>query len=133
MATSHSPTLESRLSAIGVETGRPTPTGTVDRRYAPFLKTDSEPFETLRDALRRETRLRLRPPDPWRLETDETFERAWLDERTGHVVRLTTDGVLDDWTLTVDGEVELAGTSRLAAFERTAERMGEIAGRAPEV
>jgi len=127
------PTLESRLSAIGIETGRPTPEATVSRRHAPFVGRDSEPFETLRDALRRETRLRVRPPDPWRPREQTRCERSWTIPALGHEVRLRTGGVLDDWTLEVDGQTELAAASRLEAFEAAAERMSEIAGSVPEV
>jgi len=132
MATNSRQAFESQLSEIGIETGRPTPQATVDRRRAPFVGRDSEPFETLRDALKRETRLRVRPPDPWRLEVDSRHGKLWLVPGVGHHVRLTTDGVRDGWTLSVDGEVELDDASRLEAFESAADRMSEIAANVPE-
>ena len=130
MAT-RQPTLESHLSEIGVETGRTVPEAKVERTFAPFVGRDSEPFETLRDALKHETRLRVRPPEPWRCETDTRREKLWLIPGYGSHVRLTTDGVRDGWTLRVDGQVEREDVSRLEAFEAAAERMSEIAGHVP--
>jgi len=132
MAATNRQAFERQLEAIGIETGRPMPEATVSRRRAPFVGRDSEPFETLRDALKRETRLRVRPPEPWRLEVDSRREKLWLVPGVGHHVRLTTDGVRDGWTLSVDGDVELADASRLEAFEAAAERMSEIAAHVPE-
>lgn len=128
MATRHPATLEARLSTIGVGTGELTPQGEVGRTYAPFVGRDSEAFETLRDALTRETRLRVRPPDPWRCETDTATEKLWLIPGLGYHVRLETDSVCADWTLSVDDCVELEGASRLEAFKAAAERMGDISG-----
>ncbi|ADB63912.1 hypothetical protein Htur_5024 (plasmid) [Haloterrigena turkmenica DSM 5511] len=129
--TTKYPSLEPLLHEIGVDTGPTTPRATVDRRYAPFIGTESEPFEYLRDALRRETRLRVTPPDPWRIREDSRRAHSWTIPRLGYEVRLTTDGIRDGWTLEVNGDVELADASRLEAFERAAERMSEIAAHVP--
>lgn len=108
---------------------------TVERTYEPFIE-GSEPFEHLRDALKRETKLRLTPPDPWRAEKQTTCERSWTAR--GHVVRLSKPtgvrGVLGSWSVSVDvpdaavGETTvLEDVSRLEAFEAAAAWMEDIA------
>ncbi|WP_076148873.1 hypothetical protein [Natrinema saccharevitans] len=128
MATSENAlAFESQLAEMGVEITNPGPEATLERRYEPFIGRNSEPFETVRDALDRETRLRLRPPGPWEVREDTPRTRSWALPRLGHEVRLTTDGTLDDWTLTVDGDVELEDASRLEAFKAAKDRIEEIA------
>lgn len=93
-------------------------------RRAAALVSESEPFETLRDALCLESRLRVDPPDPWRPERQTARERSWSGR--GHVVRLQTPSVRGDWTVTVDETTVLEDASRMAAFECAAERMQAI-------
>ena len=101
----------------------------VTRRARALAGATSEPFETLRDALNLESRLRMHPPDPWRPEKQTATERSWTAR--GHVVRLRTPSVLADWTLTVDGQPVLEDVSRKRAFETAASRMREISERVP--
>ena len=127
--------LEQWVVDLGIDlTGRAE--ATIDRKFEPLFDVDAEPFEHLRDALRRETKLRLTPPDPWRVETQTTCERSWA--ANGHVVRLSKPtgvrGVLGSWSVSVDvpdaavdETVVLEDASRLEAFEAAAEWMEDIA------
>lgn len=101
----------------------------VARRHTSKTGLESEPFETLRDLLGLESRLRVTPPGRWSPERQAATERSWTGY--GHTVRLRTPSVLGEWTVSVDGEVVCADVDRRVAFEAAAERMREIAARAP--
>ncbi|WP_337653286.1 hypothetical protein [Halomontanus rarus] len=121
-------TLEDGLAAIGVQlAGYNDANPLVDRHHEPlFAQTKgSEPWETLRDALRRETRLRINPPGEWTYSSSRyRNRRSWTGYE--HTVSLETT-LLGPWTLEVDGDEVLESEDRMTAFRRAGEEMREIA------
>ncbi|AEH39537.1 hypothetical protein [Halopiger xanaduensis] len=123
--TGHPPTLESELSAIGVALEGPSADYPLVTRRVRALVSTAEPFETLRDLLRTESRLRVDPPGRWTAEKQQARERSWSGY--GSVVRLRKQGRLGPWTVLEDGEVLVSEVDRRVAFEIAGDRMQRIA------
>ncbi|MFP8891833.1 hypothetical protein ACLI4U_18985 (plasmid) [Natrialbaceae archaeon A-CW2] len=131
MATSASRSagFESTLESFGIALEAEPVESTVERTYKPlgFPKSTSEPFETLRDLLETETRLRLSPPGGFKLESKSFRSKVW--QGYGHTVVLRKRSRFGSWDVTVNGERVRADADRHEAFEAAGEEMATIANR----
>ncbi|WP_254810603.1 hypothetical protein [Natronosalvus amylolyticus] len=122
---------EATLKETGVRLSGLTRHDAVTRRYKPLggytRFSMSEPFETLRDAIHLESRLRLKPPGAFKPTASTRKARVW--EAYGHTVTLRKPDLFGSWTLTVNGQSRLESVERLEAFEAAAEAMFEIVER----
>ena len=131
MATSASRSagFESTLESVGVSLESEPVECIVERTYQPlgFPKSTSEPFETLRDLLETETRLRLTPPGQFRLESKSFRSKVW--QGYGHTVVLRKRSRFGSWDVTLNGERVCEEVDRREAFETAGEEMAAIANR----
>jgi len=122
---------DATLEAMGIQLTGTADYDAVTRRQQPLLSFSrfgrSEPFETLRDALNRETRLRLTSPGEFRLTVSSRTGQTWSGY--GQTVTLSKASFLGSWTLRRNGVVVLEDATRLEAFEAAAEQMFDIVNR----
>jgi len=122
---------DATLEAMGIQLTGTASYDAVTRRQRPLLSFSrfarSEPFETLREALNLESRLRLRPPGEFRLTVSSRTGQTWSGY--GQTITLSKPNLLGSWTLRRNGVVVLEDATRLEAFETAAEQMFDIVTR----